>query len=106
MAKKTKMARKPIAERIAIAQRINEARDNNPKPPLPEVLKMFPGISDKNYWAWKRLAKKANGEAKEEHFPLALIPEKPKSVPKPMKRNDDKDLAATLLEVAARLLRR
>ena len=113
MAKKPKMARRPLAERITIARRINEARDQNPYLPLDEILKQFPGISDKNYWAWKRLAKNADKSGASagpttEHFPLVAIPEprKREAKLKPVTITASGDQVTKLLDVILLLLER
>lgn len=123
---RNKNVRMPLAERVRIAREINAYRAANPRQRLPEVLAHFPGVTESNYYAWQermRIAdamRKANGEAQAQevqHFPLAAIPEKRRPMAKPamaksamaksaMAQDDDKHLAATLLEVAARLLKR
>lgn len=108
----------PLEERLRIAREINQYRAAHKGMRLKEVMKAFPGVREGQYHAWNTRLKlaeatrKANGEAQEaQHFPLAAIPEKPKKQPQakpaaPRARDEDKQLAASLLEVAARLLKR
>ncbi len=115
---------RPLAERLRIAREINEYRAANPRVPVPDVMKAlgYGDIKESAYWTWrKRLelaeatGEPANGEKYaievEQHFPIAIIPERhPIPAPKRVKVRDaydeNKELAASLLEVAAKLLRR
>lgn len=108
-------------ERVSIAREISEARAANPGMTIAKVIQSlgYTDVSEKSYWNWCRDLKRAyengetiptNGEQPAEHFPLALIPAKPVAKPKKARINiapdEDKALAARLLEVAAALLRR
>jgi hypothetical protein len=121
MPKKPKGPVRSLEERLRYARKINEFRKANPRMTLQEAIEaIVPEISASDYYRWNdRLTladatRKANGEAPAvQHFPLAAIPAKAaRRVAKPAMaktatpRDDDKHLAATLLEVAARLLKR
>lgn len=117
MTKKLNSIQRSLEERVKLVQQINDYRKAHPKILLADVLKsVAPDVSESNYYTWnkRRELAEATGEldgkrhAKVEHFPLAIIPEKSQKgrPPKPRARDDDKDLAAMLLEVAAKLLRR
>ena len=96
-----------MEERIQIAKEITTARNANPDKQLAEILKNFPGINKSNYWAWNVFAREQKPNGQEEHFPLAVIPARPvKKVFVAKPKDDLRDVAATLLEVAAKLLRR
>lgn len=114
---------KPLEERLRLAREINEYRAAHKGMLLEDVLKaMDNGVSESNYYAWNQrlqlaeATRKANGQDAEgsQSFPLSIIPERPSPAPKPLSTKraaiataeDDKTLAVTLLEVAARLLRR
>lgn len=124
---------RPLAERLAIAREINAYRKLHKDMTIEEVMKKFPGVSESNYWSWrKRLelaeaTRKANGAEREEKiemethsFPLSLIPERET---RPVRRGPykklivgkalsvdngggDTNLVASLLEVLAKHLRR
>ena len=59
-------------------EKINQARAAHPDRTITEILPDFPGVTKSNYSAWS--AKARNGSAQE--FPLAVIPQRPKSVKK------------------------
>lgn len=104
---------------MRIAKEINEYRKKHPKMVMSEVMKSFPGINESNYYAWDerrrtveaiRAMNKGEAPPEEQHFPLAAIPDR---AAQPAKRqyvkkevDDSKELAALLLEVASRLLKR
>lgn len=118
---------RPLSERVRIAREINVARAANPRMTVSEVIALlgYDDVSEKSYWPWRKRLQMAeatgeieqhNGEqhAAVEHFPLAIIPAREPSKPKTTaprvrdrpREDDDKAIVASLLEVAARLLRR
>ena len=122
---------RPLAERLRIARQINEYRAAHPRMQLTDVF-LAMGLSDTvkqaAYWTWRKrlelndLTRKANRKHAEtpetaeteeaQHFPLAAIPDKPqrtavtRRVNGSSQRDEDRVLAASLLEIAARLLKR
>jgi hypothetical protein len=76
---------RPLEERLRIAREVNAYRAAHPKAKFSEVMQQFPGVTDKNFYAWNKLLelheakRKPNGAEHAEvveHFPLAIIPEK------------------------------
>lgn len=111
----------PLAQRIEMARKVNEHRRAHPRMLINEVivaLGLHDKMSEKNYYPWRALLEKEELRAKAngaehpdvEHFPLAIIPEKrakkPAAIAKPRELDENKRLAASLLEVAAQLLKR
>jgi hypothetical protein len=116
---KTKLRRKPVseAERSHIVQEVRAYSAEHGVSLVAALKATHPSLSDKTFYNWHNRSPKTapepapptNGETT--HFPLALIPEKPPAKKahgaKPVRaRDDDKEIAAQLLDVAARLLRR
>jgi hypothetical protein len=107
------------AEKLEMARKVNDYRDEHPRETVQEALQAT-GVDMREgaYWTYRHQLLAKNGQQQEVEdrgveFPLALIPERKvgrppasKTVTKPRAVDEDKTLAAQLLEVAAALLRR
>jgi len=108
--------RKPLHERMEMARKVNQYRAAHPKASVKAAITTLGlNMSEKNYWPWRKVLeletlKGEEAEPEPTEFPLAAIPERPAKRARVINlarhANDDKQIAALLLEVAARLLRR
>jgi len=118
---KTKSGKvRPLTERLEIARKVNAYRAAHPGVTVGQAIDATKvDVKHSAYYAYNARLQLAeedehNGEPKHNavEFPLAIIPAKPGPKPKRatalrvVARDDDRQLAADLLDVAARLLRR
>lgn len=110
--KKKRVVHSPDYRQAVLDQVHTYAREHNTtKVTAMRALK----IPEHEYYRFQAMAKATTQTDRQqvagsvEEFPLALIPSRTQTVSKPkpiVKRDEDKDLAAQLLEVAVRLLKR